>query len=42
MTAESIAISQRCRNCGAPLQLEEMHYYDHGDGTATCEKCEIK
>ena len=24
------------------LTLEEMHYYEHEDGTATCEQCEGK
>lgn len=29
-----------CRKCNAALTLEEMHYFDHGDGTATCNTCE--
>ena len=42
MTAEVIAINPFCRKCGAALQLDEMHYYDCGDGTATCNSCEEK
>jgi len=40
MTAELITSPSNCRTCGAVLTLEEMHYYDHGDGTCTCEACE--
>jgi len=37
-----IQVRPHCRACQAPLTLEEMHYLDHGDGTATCEACETK
>lgn len=40
MSGELIQINQNCRNCSSPLNIEEMHYYNQGDGTASCEKCE--
>ena len=36
----AVDVAQHCRKCGAKLILEEMHYYDQGDGTATCAQCE--
>lgn len=42
MTAEALNVSTSCRKCGAPLTIEEMHYYDAGDGTATCNACEAQ
>lgn len=42
MSGSEIKISQNCRKCAAVLDFEEMHYYDHGDGTASCNKCESK
>lgn len=38
--AERLNVSQHCSKCKAVLTLEEMHYYDRGDGTATCNSCE--
>jgi hypothetical protein len=38
----ALDISANCRACAAPLTLAEMHYLDHGDGTATCSECETK
>lgn len=38
--AERVNVAQHCKKCNAPLTLEEMHYYDRGDGTATCNTCE--
>lgn len=38
--AIEINIARYCKKCNAPLTLEEMHYYDRGDGTATCNTCE--
>ena len=40
MSAEAVNIKQTCRNCGAKLELDEMHYYDRGNGEATCNNCE--
>jgi len=40
MSATAVQIEPICRNCGAVLKLDEIHYYDQGDGTATCNKCE--
>lgn len=41
MSAEAIAIKPTCRNCGAKLELDEIHYYDHGN-EVTCKKCEVE
>lgn len=38
--AERLNVSQYCSKCKASLTLEEMHYYDRGDGTASCNSCE--
>lgn len=40
MTAYAITTDQQCRNCGASLTLEEMHYFEDADGSCTCEACE--
>ncbi len=40
MPAEQIDCPTHCRTCGSALTLEETHYYDHGDGTCTCDACE--
>lgn len=40
MSATAIAINPNCRNCGAVLDLDEIHYYDKGIGEATCNSCE--
>ena len=40
MSAEAVNIKPTCRNCGAALTMEEMHYYDRGNGEATCNNCE--
>lgn len=42
MSAEAINIKPTCRSCGSRLELDEMHYYDHGNGEATCNKCEAE
>ena len=40
MTAEAISSPLKCRNCGAGLSLEELHYYDDPErGGASCDKC---
>lgn len=38
--ANLLNAATHCRKCHAALSLEEMHYLSHGDGTATCDKCE--
>jgi transposase len=38
--SELLAMKPTCRNCEAVLEIDEIHYYDHGDGTATCNNCE--
>lgn len=40
MSAVDLRVGRKCRSCNSALSLDEMHYYDHGDGTATCDKCE--
>lgn len=40
MSADKLTMSPNCRECGGKLSIDEMHYYDHGDGTASCNKCE--
>jgi hypothetical protein len=40
--SDLIPIAPTCAGCGAGLTLEEMHWYDHGNGCATCEACELK
>lgn len=40
--ALAVTMKSTCRTCGSALTLEEMHYYDHGDGSATCNRCEGK
>lgn len=40
MSAGLVNVQTHCRNCFDGLTLEEMHYLDNGDGTATCSKCE--
>jgi hypothetical protein len=40
--AERILVAPTCAECGRALTLEEMHWYDHGNGCATCEACELK
>lgn len=42
MLDQFIDMTRHCRNCLAPLTIEEMHYFDSGNGTATCSKCEEK
>lgn len=42
MSATALATSPNCSQCGKPLTLDEMHYLDAGDGTATCSDCESK
>lgn len=37
---ELLKTDTRCRACGAPLSLEEMHFLGDANGTATCERCE--
>ena len=37
---ELLKTTMRCRKCGKPLDLEEMHYYAEEDGSATCNDCE--
>ncbi|MYM92605.1 hypothetical protein [Duganella vulcania] len=38
--AHLIPMKPTCRSCGGRLTLDEMHYYDQGDGTASCGRCE--
>lgn len=38
--ARRVHTSLWCRACRAPLKLDEMHYYEDGDGTAACDRCE--
>ena len=40
MSATQITVSPTCKGCGAVLNLDELHYFDNGDGTATCNECE--
>lgn len=40
MSAEVLKVKPACRKCGAKLELDEMHYYDNGNGEASCETCE--
>lgn len=40
--ANLLTMASCCRKCMTPLTLEEMHYLSHGDGTATCNKCETE
>lgn len=40
--SEEIKINPNCRKCGEKLTIDELHYFDHGDGTATCNECEGK
>lgn len=40
MSAQLIATSRTCRRCSASLTLEEMHYFEAEDGSATCSLCE--
>lgn len=40
MGASAISMKLNCRLCSAQLTLEEMHYFDSGDGTAICTNCE--
>lgn len=40
MSASSLKVAPICRCCVKVLTLEEMHYLDHGDGSASCEECE--
>lgn len=35
-------VSMNCKACGKVLQIDEMHYYAHGDGNATCDDCEAE
>lgn len=39
---EMVNVKPNCRKCGSALTIEEIHYYDNGDGTATCNDCEEK
>jgi hypothetical protein len=41
MTAEALRMEPCCRVCGRALSLDEMHAFDHGDGTSVCADCEI-
>ncbi|MDO8417715.1 MAG: hypothetical protein Q7S87_16065 [Agitococcus sp.] len=38
--ASVVMMRTTCRACQAKLTLEEMHYFDQGDATATCATCE--
>lgn len=40
MSAELLRTERKCRACGASLTLEEMHYFEDEDGSATCDACE--
>jgi DNA-directed RNA polymerase subunit RPC12/RpoP len=40
--ATVVHMSHQCRSCGQTLTLEEMHWYDAGDGTASCNQCESR
>lgn len=40
--ATKINMHPNCRACHSILTLEEMHFYDSGDGSATCNSCESK
>lgn len=40
MSATLITTPRSCRRCAASLTLEEMHYFEAADGTATCTACE--
>lgn len=42
MTAELLTTERQCFRCGSSLTLEEMHYYERPDGSATCNECEGK
>lgn len=38
----AITTDTSCKVCGQSLTLEEMHYYERPDGSATCNDCERK
>lgn len=40
MTAVLLRTRMRCLECGRHLTLEEMHYYERPDGSASCDACE--
>lgn len=40
VSAELLRIEPNCRACGAALTLLEMHFFDRGEGTAACGRCE--